>query len=365
MKNQINVKKIKKILTIEDHKNILLYLKIPIFSEDEHKIIYYSGEKNKNALSGSPKLYFYKDSKIYIGYTSGCSMDIISLVQKRLNLLKEPSSFLDAINLICKITGLNINTSKFNSVSHIYDWESDLGKFLRFKQTGTVLLSYDDTILSQLDHSIPQPWLDEGISQDSLIKYQIGYYERLNATTIPCRDRQGKLIGIRCRYWQPEEIEQGKYRPLTLLDGTTFKFPTNSILYGLNYNWPEIERTGTVYIGEGEKFVLKMDTWFHEKSCAVAMFGGSLGLKRRNDLVKLGVKRVVLVPDNDWIDKGKEKFDEWQKKIQKQIDLWNGYASVEVVWDNGDTPILEPKQNATDQTLDIWNRLYENREICS
>lgn len=365
MKNQINVKKIKKILTIEDHKNILLYLKIPIFSEDKHKIIYYSGEKNKNALSGSPKLYFYKDSKIYIGYTSGCSMDIISLVQKRLNLLKEPSSFLDAINLICKITGLNINTSKFNSVSHIYDWESDLGKFLRFKQTGTVLLSYDDTILSQLGQSIPQAWLDEGISEDTLIKYQIGYYERLNATTIPCRDKQGNLIGIRCRHWQPNEIEQGKYRPLLLLDGvTSFKFPTNEVFFGINYNWPEIERTGKVMLVESEKAVMKLDTIYKEHNVSLGMFGNNLGLKRRNELIKLGVNHVVYVPDNDWIGRGDEAYQEWEDKVIRFCKQFGGYAKVEIVWDN--LGLLEAKENATDKDEDTWWKLYDAKEeFCS
>lgn len=363
--NQINTKRLKSSLTLEDHKTICKALGIPAFSESASQIVYWTADKHVDGFQGSPKLVFYKDTGIYIGYTAGMSYDVISLTQRRLSLLKQPSSFIDAINFILSVTGKEIDSVQRLTKTHVYNWQADLEKFIRFRRTGTTLTTYDDTILSQLGQSIPQPWLDEGISEDTLVKYQIGCYERLNATTIPCRDKQGNLIGIRCRYWQPEEIEQGKYRPLTLLDGTTFKFPTNSILYGLNYNWPEIERTGTVYIGEGEKFVLKMDTWFHEKSCAVAMFGGSLGLKRRNDLVKLGVKRVILVPDNDWIDKNEEKFDEWQKKIQKQIDLWGGYASVEVVWDNGDTPILEPKQNATDQTLDIWNRLYENREICS
>lgn len=363
--NQINTKRLKSSLTLEDHKTICKALGIPAFSESASQIVYWTADKHVDGFQGSPKLVFYKDTGIYIGYTAGMSYDVISLTQRRLSLLKQPSSFIDAINFILSVTGKEIDSVQRLTKTHVYNWQADLEKFIRFRRTGTTLTTYDDTILSQLDQSIPQPWLDEGISEDTLVKYQIGYYERLNATTIPCRDKQGNLIGIRCRHWRPDEIEQGKYRPLMLLDGTTFKFPTNDVFFGINYNWPEIERTGKVYIGEGEKFVLKMDTWFHEKSCAVAMFGGSLGLKRRNDLVKLGVKRVILVPDNDWIGQDEEKFEEWQKKIQKQVDLWSGYASVEVVWDNEETPILEPKQNATDQTLDVWNRLYENREICS
>src|SRR5699024_8407314 len=151
-------------------------------------------------------------------------------------------------------------------------------------------------ILSQLGQSIPQAWLNEGISEDTLVKYQIGYYERLNATTIPCRDKQGNLIGIRCRHWRPEEIEQGKYRPVLLLDGvTSFKFPTNEVFFGINYNWPEIERTGKVMLVESEKAVMKLDTIYKEHNVALGMFGSNLGLKRRNELIKLGVNHVVYV----------------------------------------------------------------------
>ena len=285
-----------------------------------------------------------------------------------MSLLKQPSSFIDAINFILSTTGKQIDSIQRINKPHVYDWQKDLEKFIRFKRTGSILPTYDPTILDQLETRFPQSWLDEGISEETMAKYLIRYYERCNQTCIPVFGQNGELHGIRVRNWQPEYLEgknKAKYMPLITLDDTCYKFDTNSILYGLNYNWPEIERTGTVYIGEGEKFVLKMDTWFQEKSCAVAMFGGSLGLRRRNDLVKLGVKRVVLVPDNDWIGQDEEKFKDWQKKIQKQVDLWAGLASVEVVWDDGDSPILDSKQNATDQTLDIWNRLYEQREICS
>ena len=366
--NQINTKRLKSSLSLEDHKSVCKALGIPIFAENSKQIIYYTGDKNVDPYKGSAKLVFYKDTDVYIGYTAGRAYDVISLTQQRLSLLKQPSSFIDAINFILSTTGKQIDSIQRINKPHVYDWQKDLEKFIRFKRTGSILPTYDPTILDQLETRFPQPWIDEGISKETMAKYLIRYYERCNQTCIPVFGQNGLLHGIRVRNWQPEYLEgknKAKYMPLITLDDTCYKFDTNSILYGLNYNWPEIERTGTVYIGEGEKFVLKMDTWFHEKSCAVAMFGGSLGLKRRNDLVKLGVKRVVLVPDNDWIGQDEEKFCEWQKKIQKQVDLWAGLASVEVVWDNDDVPILEPKQNATDQTLNVWNRLYEQREICS
>ena len=363
--NQINTKLLKSSLTLEDHKRICKALGIPAFSENSKQIVYFTGDKNVDPLKGSPKLIFYKDTSIYMGFSAGMSYDIISLTQRRLSLLKQPSSFIDAINFILSVTGKEIDSVQRLTKTHVYDWQTDLEKFIRFRRTGTTLTTYDDTILSQLDQSIPQAWLDEGISEDTLVKYQIGYYERLNATTIPCRDKQGNLIGIRCRYWRPEEIEQGKYRPLLLLDGvTSFKFPTNEVFFGINYNWPEIERTGKVMLVESEKAVMKLDTIYKEHNVALGMFGNNLGLKRRNELIKLGVNHVVYVPDNDWIGCGDEAYQEWEDKVIRFCKQFDGYAKVEIVWDN--LGLLEAKENATDKDEDTWWELHDAKEeFCS
>lgn len=365
MNNFINIKKLKSQLSIQDYAHIMESLGITLYAKGKKDWIYFTGDKHIVSTEGSPKLYFYLDNKIYISYTSGASYDIISLTQRRLSLLKQPSSFIDAINFILSTTGRESDSVQRLTKPHIYDWEASLGKFIRFRRTGTTLTTYDDTILSQLGQSIPQAWLDEGISEDTLVKYQIGYYERLNATTIPCRDKQGNLIGIRCRHWQPNEIEQGKYRPLLLLDGvTSFKFPTNNVFFGINYNWPEIERTGKVMLVESEKAVMKLDTIYKEHNVALGMFGSNLGLKRRNELIKLGVNHVVYVPDNDWIGLGDEAHQEWEDKVVRFCKQFDGYAKVEIVWDN--LGLLGAKENATDKDEDTWWKLYEAREeFCS
>lgn len=362
---QINTKRLKSSLSLDDHKSICKALGIPAFSENSKQIVYFTGDKHVNPYNGSPKLIFYKDTSIYMGFSAGMSYDIISLTQRRLSLLKQPSSFIDAINFILSVTGKEIDSVQRLTKTHVYDWQTDLEKFIRFRRTGTTLATYDDTILSQLDQSIPQAWLNEGISEDTLVKYQIGYYERLNATTIPCRDKQGNLIGIRCRHWQPNEIEQGKYRPLLLLDGvTSFKFPTNDVFFGINYNWPEIERTGKVMLVESEKAVMKLDTIYKEHNVALGMFGSNLGVKRRNELIKLGVNHVVYVPDNDWIGFGDGAYQEWEDKVLRFCKQFDGYAKVEIVWDN--LGLLEAKENATDKDEDTWWQLYEAREeFCS
>lgn len=357
---KIDAKKLKNRLTLNDYKKIMKALSIPIFAENSNIIIYWSGDKNKNALDGSPKLYLYCDTKIFVGYTSGASYDIFSLVQKRLNLLNQPCSFVDSINFILLVTGINSDSCVRITSKHSYDWENDLGKYLRFKKTGLMLTIYDDKILNQLPTKYPLQWIDEGISIDSMEKYQIKYYERCNQTVIPCFDKMGNLIGIRVRNWHPDKLAQAKYIPLSLLNGTIYKFPTNQVLYGLNYNWINIEKTQSVTIVESEKAVLKHDTFYPNDSNCVAMYGSNLGIYRRNELLKLGVKNIFLVVDNDWIGENKEFYNQWEQKIKKQADVWKGYATVWLVWDNQD--LLSPKDNALDKDKATYEKLLETKE---
>lgn len=360
--NKLNIKKIKSSLSIQDHEKVVKALGIQAYAENKESIIYYSGDKHKDPLKHKPKLYFYKDNKIYVGYSNNRSYDLIALVQTRLKLLSRPCSFIDSVNFILDTLGIETESVKRINSPNIYNWEDDLGKFIRFRQTGKILKIYNDSILQELDNIYPQSWVDEGIKIKSMKKFQIKYYGFIDATVIPCFDVEGELIGVRCRYWREKDIENGKYRPLTLANGYTYKFPTNEVFFGINWNAEEIKRTGVVMLGESEKFVMKMDSMYGVKSVALGMFGGNLGIKRRNELIKMGVHKVIYVPDCDYIgaDDEDKAFEEFNNKIIKFEELWSGYASVEIVWDN-DLGLLGPKENAADKDIKTWKRLYECR----
>ena len=358
---KIDVKKLKKSLSLAHHKQIMQALGIPAYSENKEQIIYFSGDKNKDALKGSPKLYFYKDSQIYFGYTSSRSYDIISLVQTRLSLLKQPCSFLDACQFILDTTNINPDSiSRIKKDDHVYDW-SNLERFIRVRKYGNQLSEYNRNIIDTLPPLYPQAWIDEGISEETMDKYQIRYYERCNQTVIPCFDDEARLVGVRVRNWDKDRVEQAKYMPLVTLDGQCYKFNTNQVFYGINYNKPEIERTGKVIIVESEKAVMKLDTYMGRHNIALGMYGSNLGIQRRNQLLKMGVNTVSYVVDNDFIGQDDEFFEQWREKIRHFIKLWDGFCRVEIVWDN--LGLLGPKENATDRTKEVWEQLWENREI--
>lgn len=358
---KIDVKKLKKSLSLAHHKQIMQALGIPSYSENSTQIVYYTGDKNVDPYKGSPKLYFYKDTNIYVGMTAGRSYDIISLVQTRLALLKQPCSFLDACQFIIDTTNINPDSiSRVKKEGHVYDW-SDLERFVRVRKYGNQLSEYNRNIIDTLPPLYPQAWIDEGISEETMDKYQIRYYERCNQTVIPCFDDEARLVGVRVRNWDKDRVEQAKYMPLVTLDGKCYKFNTNQVFYGINYNKPEIERTGKVIIVESEKAVMKLDTYMGRHNIALGMYGSNLGIQRRNQLLKMGVNTVSYVVDNDFIGQDDEFFEQWREKIRHFIKLWDGFCRVEIVWDN--LGLLGPKENATDRTKEVWEQLWENREI--
>lgn len=358
---KLNIKKIKSNLTLNDYAKIMKALDIPAFSEGNDSITYWTGDKNKIAIQGSPKLIFYKQSKVFVGYTASRSYDIIALVQTRLNLLGKPCSFMDSVQFILDTVGMEIDTVQRVSKPNIIDWQSGIEKFIRIKKGQTILPDYDKSILDDLSIDLPESWIDEGISVESLKKYQIGFYDLLGATTIPCFTKDGKLCGIRCRHWREEEVNAGKYRPLLLMDGTTsFKFPTNEVFYGINYNWVEIERTGKVMLVEGEKSVLKADTWFGEQSYVLGLYGSNLGISRRNQLIKMGVKEVYIGIDSDFYTVDSPLFDKFHEKVMRLARMFAGYCKVYVVYNN--LGLNAYKFSPFDFDRETFERLWESKE---
>lgn len=361
----INVKTLKNNLTLENYRKIEKALNLREFSRNNNQIIFYNADKHKDLSRQKPKLYFYFQNRIYISYSASRSYDIIGLVQAVKTTQGEKFSFIDAINFVLSVTGLDPKACQRLTAKKQYGWEEDLGKYLKIKNGENSLQIYDKSILKNMPSIYPESWIKEGISICSMEKYGIKYYSRAQATVIPCYDKEGNLIGVRCRHWKPEEIENGKYRPLQLLDPKIiYKFPTNKVFYGINYNWAEIERTGHVILVEGEKSVLKADSWWHEKSNVLALYGSNIGLKRVKELIKMGVNHVTLALDSDYHSIDDEEYKEFENKILKLSEMFKGFCEVDVVYFH-DLPyeIDSYKCSPFDFDEKVWNDLWERREV--
>lgn len=250
----------------------------------------------------------------------------------------------------------------------MYNWQTSLNKYLK-GSTLADLPNYDKSVINNYPKIYHTDWLDFGISENTLDKYNIRYYEYQSQIVIPVYSHNGNLIGIRVRNMNPNNI---KYIPLSTLNGTMYNFPSNAIFYGECFNEAEIKRTKIVNIVEAEKSVLKSDTWFDNKSVTLGLLGSALGKQRLDYLISLGVEEVNLMLDSDFevtLDENGEpiinqkQFELFQDKVYKLYDFMSPYFNkIYIVYNNlGYTDMY--KANPFDFDIDRYNKLCKSKEL--
>lgn len=358
---QINTKAFKAKLTQNDIDKVLKALGIPVFSKGATYRLY-TGCHHKNPYDGGKNLIFYPKTGCFQCCSQcGATFDVIALTQKRLALENKPSDFMSAVKFIADVVGMEIGEIERKSSPDICDWHKGLDKFIRIKHGESSLQIYDSNILNQLDDFYPQSWIDEGITADTMEKYGIRWYDRTSQICIPCRDEVGNLIGIRCRNTDAEMVANAKYIPLTLLDGKTLKFPTNSVFYNINYAKEFIEKKKEVFLFEGEKSCMLFDQITGGENNSLALYGSNIGLRRKMDLMKMGVERVILCLDSDFHEYGDSDYDRFEKNILKQAEQFRSLCKVDIVYNNIGLKDFY-KCSPVDKGVDVWNKLYQNRE---
>ena len=208
-------------------------------------------------------------------------------------------------------------------------------------------------------------WIDEGISIPSMEKFGIEWYEYQKYIIIPHYDIDGHLVGIRRRSLQPEDSKR-KYMPL-FMTGKEFDHPLGLNLYGLYENKENIKRFKKAVIVEGEKSVLKADTYFNGKSCVVATCGFNVSDWQIRALEKLGVDTVYLGFDKDFDDKYEEVYkadkllyDNYLRYNERLRTLAQRLALSFNVFLIKDTKgLLDIKDSPLDKGKDVYNQLIK------
>lgn len=171
---------------------------------------------------------------------------------------------------------------------------------------------YDPNILNYFEDKVYKGWLDEGISIETLKKYNIKWYELRNCLVIPHYNIDGKLVGIRRRSFRKAD-EKNKYMPL-YIEGILYEHPLALNLYGLNYNIEAIKKARKVIFVEGEKSVLLSDTYYGKDSITVATCGFNISEWQIKAILDY-VDEVYIGFDKDFDTRNELTY----KKIQKFI----------------------------------------------
>lgn len=356
----INLKRLKKSLSIEQIIKIVESLGGSVFKQSEKEIIFNSICCKRNPDEHKSKLYYYTNSYTFHCYLCSLHGDIFELVKHHWMLEHKKFTFIEIITYVCDILQIDSGVFDRPQTKVTYDWQTELGKYLRRTPKTQELVVYDDCILDFFPQWYHQSWIDEGITIETMKKFGIRYYPLHDSIVIPATDDGGNLIGIRERFLMKEDIQNGKYKPLILLDGTQFNFPTNQVFYGIEQNIEAIKRKKIVWLLEGEKSVLKFDTWYGDNSVALAMYGSNLGKRRRNYLTFLGIDEVCIMLDSDFHEYGDEKYNMFERKVFAIAKQLKGFFKISVCYNN--QGYNGYKFAPCDFTKEQFEKMYEEKE---
>ena len=184
-----------------------------------------------------------------------------------------------------------------------------------------------------------KPWLDEGISISSLRKFEVRYDASTNSILFPIKDEHGNILVIKARLLDQRKLDRGvpKYSCLS-------KWGSNDTLYGLFENRQAILDNKEVIIFEGEKSVMKCDSW---GICnAVAALTSHLNEAQIRILIGLGVNVVIA------FDKG---VDVW---ADTNIRKLRHFTKVSAIIDAKN--LIQEKSAPVDAGKDVYTELYKD-----
>jgi len=329
-------------------KNILATYNILPYDETENEIIYPTACHNLEG--GSPKLYYYKNEKIFKCYTECNKMfDIFEMLIKVNNLRGVEMNLYEAI----QETGVE-NKNEFDQELH--DDLEVLRQFTKKKEKNDFNINIlNKNILDRFPYNQigVKSWLNEGITEEAMKKFNIGYDEYLNAITIPNYDREGDLVGIRGRFLNPDSPH--KYLPLKSY-GETFSFPTGKYLYGYHLNKENIKKKDLAILFEGEKSVLKAESIL-DSNIALATFSNKISIDQLNLLLELNINNIILAFDKDYTNK-KER-EELLEKWRDLTEILAPFFNISFLVDTVD--MLEYKDSPVDRGKDKFYKLIKYR----
>lgn len=322
--------------------------------------------------SDSWKLYYYCTDIDYKKHIFHCysrcsdSFNIVELVIRANRTQGKTITWYKALYYIAKTTGKVFTGESENdnktSVITDFNWINRLQQIKKNKKSIPNLTEISENILEVFYYAPHQDWLNDNISREALSRYEIGYYGLTNQITIPHRDMNNRLIGIRGRFLDQEDIETiGKYVPLQI-NGRTLSHSLGSNLYGINVTQDKIKTIKKVMVVEAEKSCMQAYSYFGEDSFVVAACGSSITRTQIKLLLNyLQVEEVIYAPDRDYHESNSYEAEVWYQKIIKRLAPLVPYCKVTLCADSKER--LPYKASPTDMGKDILLELLDEKII--
>lgn len=320
----------------------------------------------------SHKLCYFRNSKEFYCYTNCGKMNLFSFIMN----VKE-CSFFEAVEFLkrkLKIsTRVGLHSPSVSESEELLALKRDLENKSLIKNqdfTPVPLEPITNKIMDYFEDVYYTGWIDEGISIETMQKYNIKWYGLENHIIIPHYDIEGNLVGIRRRTLQEAELVSGnKYMPETI-QGKMYTHSLNFNLYGLDKNKKAIQEHKKAIIVEAEKSVLLSDTYYGDKSITVATCGFNISNWQKQMLLNLGVKEIILGYDKDFNPNefaeirnedtlAYKKYINFCERLNKFSSLFSHDCSVSVLWDEYN--LLQLKDSPFDRGKETFETLFKKR----
>ena len=333
----------------EKIKQLLDKLDIP-WQDKGSYIICKTACHNIDLDKASWKLYYYKNNHLFYCYTNCQAMSIFKFLRNFYETRQIEYDWYQDIYLAIK------NCSSYNKIE---GFQKPIYKSLkeRYGQQRKVkqLPEYDSGVLGCFTKIYPTEWLEDGISESAMDKFNILYSISQNKIIIPHYDVNNRLVGIRGRALDEWEVENiGKYAPIKV-EQTWYRHPLSLNLYGLNINKENIKKSGICFVCEAEKSVLQADS-FLLPNCCVAICGSNFNKYALKILLKeCAPKEIVLCLDNEE-KPGEEKYF---NKLYSICEKYKNYCNFSFVYDR--KQLTKYKDSPTDCGEEIFKELVSRR----
>ena len=277
------------------------------------------------------------DDNFFHCFGCGRSGNIYKWIQWTENL-----SFDQAVQKVANITGSDISEYIESETVAFYKLLNKLNNPKEPDVIERTILDIDKDYNQRFDDEIPQEWIDEGISEEEIKKYEIRVDSRSNRIVYPVYDKDFRFIGVKGRtrfknYKDLRIMKYMNYNKIGILD----------YFQGMKQAQPYVENQKEIIIVEGLKSVMKLDSWGYHN--VVSAETSSLNNYQITLLISMKIRNVIIAFDKDV---GLSKIRECVKMLKKFVNVY-------VVYDKW--RLLDEKDSPPDKGEDVWRELYERR----
>lgn len=284
----------------------------------------------------TPSFSVRQNPPVFFDYSSGKGGNVFNFTKFYFNC--DNAEAVDKLQKFAGIDGVTMKRRDKLQATMVCKRFAKVTKNMK-QSKGTVLpKDYMARFVKQWDKLMA--WKVEGISNESLDRFQVYYDPFTDSIVYPVRNLKGDIVNVGSRTLDPKWKEKGlrKY-------SYRFGWGTMDTVYGLSENMQYIRDKKEVILFEGCKSVLIADSWGIKNTGAVLT--SHINVHQLKILAKLGVK-VVFALDKD-------------VKIKEDANIMRlkQFVNVEYIYDMLD--LLDDKDSPVDKGLEVFSKLYSQK----